>query len=250
MLLFIKSSNQLNTKSASLNDSSSAVAAAAASVLPTPLAYSRSSSVTSLNSCLADDDLKSVHSSVASEYSHHPKATTTATAGNNNGKKQHNQLDESQQTIGDSSLLTDFALPESPAACEGDSSFLVAQRRIHKEQQALCRQQAALSMNNTGNLQAELAAPPSVKPPPPPLSTAAAAAAGYHITNTPPIKLVSNNPPMPPPVATIFPKFLVNQAAMQVRKIVIRFCSSFSWSIAGNCFHAMRSHVRAFITLV
>jgi hypothetical protein len=36
------------------------------SVMPTPLAYSRSSSMTSLNSF----DAKSVHSSVASEYSH------------------------------------------------------------------------------------------------------------------------------------------------------------------------------------
>ena len=45
------------------------------SVMPTPLAYSRSSSLNSLNSF----DVKSVHSEVASEYSHYVSACTSKT---------------------------------------------------------------------------------------------------------------------------------------------------------------------------
>ena len=56
--------HQLNMTDAASNTLSNPID----SVMPTPLAYSRSSSLTSLNSF----DVKSVHSEVASEYSHYP----------------------------------------------------------------------------------------------------------------------------------------------------------------------------------
>ena len=92
---------------------------ATTSVMPTPLAYSRSSSFTSLNSF----DVKSIHSTVDSEYSQIPKIP---------------QIDSSQLDIDDDDL--DNLMPDSPAA--PDSSFLKAQRTIHKIKQAECRQNA------------------------------------------------------------------------------------------------------------
>jgi len=109
-VLLKKAENIKNT----VNPSSSKLT----SVMPTPLAYSRSSSLTSLNSF----DVKSIHSTVESEYSHMPK--------------KHG--DTSQLDIDDEDL--DNLMPDSPAA--PDSSFLKAQRTIHKIKQAECRQNA------------------------------------------------------------------------------------------------------------
>lgn len=93
------------------------------SVMPTPMAYSRSSSLTSLNSF----DIKSIHSTVESEYSHVPKLSG-----------------ETSQFLDDD--LEDL-LPESPVA--PDSSFLKAQRNIHKINQAKIRNN---SWNNPKDL--------------------------------------------------------------------------------------------------
>jgi hypothetical protein len=54
-------------------------------------------------------------------------------------------------TGGDTSLLTDILQPESPIACDGDTSLLVSQRAKHKEQQMQCRQQAASLMLGLAN---------------------------------------------------------------------------------------------------
>jgi hypothetical protein len=233
----------------------------AASVLPTPLAYSRSSSVTSLTSCLEDDDLKSVRSSVASEYSHLPVSrhqhhkqshhqhiskshtTTTVVTTNahnlDNSQTQH-MLDDSNGHInvlatgGDTSLLTDILQPESPIACDGDTSLLVSQRAKHKEQQMQCRLQAASLMLGHLNHQhmfekhstSNIITNPAVISSSSSVTAAAAATANsvsstilhspvimnqhqsinsYQLTNTPPVKLVSS-------ATNVLPKFLANNS--------------------------------------
>lgn len=102
------------------------------SVMPTPLAYSRSSSLTSLNSF----DVKSIHSSVASEYSHLP-----AKFKQDFENSQLDILDDDQEYVDEEQDL-DRIMPDSPAA-PADSSFLKAQRIRHKQQEVQYRQTAA-----------------------------------------------------------------------------------------------------------
>lgn len=99
------------------------------SVMPTPLAYSRSSSLTSLNSF----DVKSIHSEVASEYSHMPVKCKPMDNSQLNILNDEDEPDEEEEI--------DNLMPESPAA--PDSSFLKAQRLKHKQQQVEYRQNAA-----------------------------------------------------------------------------------------------------------
>lgn len=120
------------------------------SVMPTPLAYSRSSSLTSLNSF---SDVKSIHSSVASEYSHRCIVSTSASSNpsskalkDNGGGGGGDELDEDEETAAtDLELdneLNDLQMPDSPLNGQADSSFLLLQRYKHKQQQALYRQTA------------------------------------------------------------------------------------------------------------
>lgn len=145
------------------------------SVMPTPLAYSRSSSMTSLNSF----DVKSIHSTVESEYSHMPKK---------NG-------DNSQLDIDDD---LDNLMPDSPSA--PDSSFLKAQRTLHKINQAECRQNAWKISNDLNTIMSKLVLNEPIKIPD---------------QNTPPVKLtqvpkfLQSNPP-PPPVMSVTYGFLKN----------------------------------------
>lgn len=100
------------------------------STMPTPLAYSRSSSMTSLNSF----DAKSIQSSVFSEYS--------CVKVNTNKKSDHGS-DTDQDEEDDEDDL-DNLMPDSPAAIE--SSFVKVNRIKHKQQQQICRQNAAAAM--------------------------------------------------------------------------------------------------------
>lgn len=104
-----------------------------ASTMATPNHYfSRSSSMTSLNSF----DIKSIHSEIASEYSQ----VTSQVTSPRQRKLDHSELNHSD-------LLDDLEnlnMPESPSALE--NSFLMAQRFIHKQQQAVYRQNAAVAM--------------------------------------------------------------------------------------------------------
>ena len=98
----------------------------------TPLMFSRSSSLTSLNSF----DAKSLHSSVPSEYSSHaPSSFTSPTKA---------ALIAARQDKDASDLLDeiDLVMPDSPSA-QHESSFLLLQRLKHKEQQTIYRQNAA-----------------------------------------------------------------------------------------------------------
>jgi trimeric autotransporter adhesin len=113
------------------------------STMATPMLYiSRSSSMTSLNSF----DIKSVHSSIASEYSQ----VTSPSTNLNTKKKFNNGLEETEQEEeeGNSYLVDDdldLIMPESPSA-QHESSFLMTQRVKHKQQQIVYRQTAAAAM--------------------------------------------------------------------------------------------------------
>lgn len=105
------------------------------SSMPTPMLYiSRSSSLTSLNSF----DIKSVHSSIASEYS---QVTSPSTAFQLK-KKSDNDDDQQLYSVDDD---LDLIMPESPSA-QHESSFLMTQRVKHKQQQIIYRQTAAAQM--------------------------------------------------------------------------------------------------------
>jgi len=113
------------------------------STMPTPMLYiSRSSSMTSLNSF----DIKSVHSSIASEYS---QVTSPLSAPiHNTGtkiKKTSGEYDEEVNCYSVDDDL-DLIMPESPSA-QHESSFLMTQRVKHKQQQIIYRQTAAAAMN-------------------------------------------------------------------------------------------------------
>ena len=109
------------------------------STMPTPMHYfSRSSSMTSLNSF----DIKSVHSSIASEYSQvTSQVTSPSTNFNLKTKPCYGEKDTSDY-LDDLDLI----MPESPSA-QHESSFVMAQRMIHKQQQIIYRQQAAAAMD-------------------------------------------------------------------------------------------------------
>ena len=112
------------------------------STMATPMLYiSRSSSMTSLNSF----DIKSVHSSIASEYSQ----VTSPSTNLNIKKKFNNGLEETEQEEEGNSYLVDddldLIMPESPSA-QHESSFLMTQRVKHKQQQIVYRQTAAAAM--------------------------------------------------------------------------------------------------------
>jgi len=113
------------------------------STMATPMLYiSRSSSMTSLNSF----DIKSVHSSIASEYSQ----VTSPSTNLNIKKKFNNGLEETEreEEEGNSYLVDDdldLIMPESPSA-QHESSFLMTQRVKHKQQQIVYRQTAAAAM--------------------------------------------------------------------------------------------------------
>ena len=156
------------------------------SVMPTPLAYSRSSSLTSLNSF----DVKSVHSEVASEYSHYPclnknigkrknleKIISDNSAEDDDNDNDDDDDDDTQEedngegvaekesktfyhhhfqnkkanddTQNDDDEYDDFdkLMPESPAA-PADSSFVMQQRIKHKQLQMHCREKAAATMHH------------------------------------------------------------------------------------------------------
>ncbi len=101
------------------------------SAMPTPMHYfSRNSSMTSLNSF----DIKSVHSSVASEYS---QATSPTQFNSKSAAKIHalnGNSNDHEQDASDYLDDIDLIMPESPSA-QHESSFLMAQRMIHKQQQ-------------------------------------------------------------------------------------------------------------------
>lgn len=132
------------------------------SVMPTPLAYSRSSSMTSLNSF----DAKSVHSSVASEYSHRLSNIGTSMRRlkknkkkleriNSDADEENTNSDETEEGGSDTDCTSndeediDIIMPDSPAA-PADSSFLMTQRIKHKQQQMHYRQTAAAAMYSNG----------------------------------------------------------------------------------------------------
>lgn len=104
------------------------------STMATPVHYfSRSSSMTSLNSF----DVKSIHSEIASEYSQvTSQVTSPCSKPRRDAEFNHSDyLDD----------LENLNMPESPSALE--NSFLNAQRYIHKQQQQIYRQNAAVAMN-------------------------------------------------------------------------------------------------------
>jgi hypothetical protein len=153
------------------------------SIMPTPLAYSRSSSLTSLNSF----DVKSVHSEVASEYSHYPclnknkgkRKNLEKIISDNSAEDDDNDNDDdddtqeedngediaekesktfyhhyqnkkdNDDTQNDEDEYDDFdkLMPESPAA-PADSSFVMQQRIKHKQLQMHCREKAAATMHH------------------------------------------------------------------------------------------------------
>ena len=109
------------------------------STMPTPMHYfSRSSSMTSLNSF----DIKSVHSSIASEYSQVTSQVTSPSANFNLKTKSCYGEKDTSDYLDDLDLI----MPESPSA-QHESSFVMAQRMIHKQQQIIYRQQAAAAMD-------------------------------------------------------------------------------------------------------
>ena len=151
--------------------------------MPTPLAYSRSSSFTSLNSF----DIKSVHSEVASEYSHYPSVRLTKKSSkkkldrinsdadddddqNSDTEEEGEETEEEEQGDEDQGEKShkkayyrhigqnqdandtyeddydfDKLMPESPAA-PADSSFVMQQRIKHKQLQMHYREKAAANM--------------------------------------------------------------------------------------------------------
>ncbi|CAF1110036.1 unnamed protein product [Brachionus calyciflorus] len=165
------------------------------STMPTPMAYSRSSSLTSLNSF----DVKSIHSTVESEYSHAP-----------------NNKDAS--IIDDDDI--DGLLPDSPAA--PDSSFLKAQRTIHKINQAECRQNAWKISNDLNSFMSKLTVSETIKPEPntPPVKLVQVPkflqSNPSHIIQAPPQPVMSvtygflKNTNQPPPPVLTQPKFLLS----------------------------------------
>jgi hypothetical protein len=150
----------------------------ATTTAPTPLAYSRSSSMTSLNSF----DTKSIHSSVASEYSTYTAVVGKSTASNsqahaatataaalmcrsmalslNGNNGEHGSFDLNELDLDD----IDNLMPDSPSA-QHESSFVVNQRIKHKQQQILYRQAAHAQMHqqhthgtSTGTVQSQSSA--------------------------------------------------------------------------------------------
>lgn len=109
------------------------------------MAFSRCSSLTSLNSF----DVKSVHSSVNSEYSMIITKRRNEHAGSGGDGGGGGDEDENDQDEDDEDL--DKLMPESPAAA--NNSFKMAQRIMHKQQQLQYRQSAILAMSG-GDLKA------------------------------------------------------------------------------------------------